>query len=142
GPSRILPYRVVVERKQGSTWYPVDESDGELALVRRELARGWHVAGVEEVYAGQPSPTEDVVLWVGGDGSTRRYVATDTNGPVIVYRAPSLAAPDALVWNTSNTTYQRHLASGVVVYFDDQGRQVRTVNRLGQSTYFSYVSTS
>jgi len=138
GSTRVFPYQVVVEKLPAGPFLGEFEPvDGELVLVRREMAAGWHVAGVEELYPGQ---LESGVLWVGGDGSTRMYsYRLDQNGDRI-FTAPTIDRPDTLRQNIASGLYSKRLPGGVRVEFDATGLHRRTVNRLGHETAFDYVS--
>jgi len=50
--------------------------------------------------------------------------------------APSFDRPDTLKWD--GTSYVRYVTHGVRVRFDGTGNHVATVNRLGDSTVFTY----
>jgi RHS repeat-associated protein len=90
------------------------------------------MAGVEQLVmdvGGGP------VLWVGGDGSTRRYTAARGDS---VWGAPSLDRPDTL--KRVGLRWVRLLPGRGRVEFDALGRHVRTVNRLGHAAEFQYDS--
>jgi YD repeat-containing protein len=112
-----------------------DTVRGQLAVVNRRASRfgaGWWMAGVEELVmdvGGGP------VLWVGGDGSTRRYTAARGDS---VWGAPSLDRPDTL--KRVGLRWVRLLPGRGRVEFDALGRHVRTVNRLGHAAEFQYDS--
>jgi len=88
---------------------------------------GWWLAGVERLYT-------DSMLWVGGDGSTRRYTAAGTN----VWGAPNVDRPDTLKKNPTLNQYTRYLQHGVRVVFDAQGRHIFTIGRLSDTTRFTW----
>jgi len=88
---------------------------------------GWWLAGVERLYT-------DSMLWVGGDGSTRRYTAAGTN----VWGAPNVDRPDTLKKNPTLNQYTRYLPHGVRVVFDAQGRHIFTIGRLSDTTRFTW----
>jgi YD repeat-containing protein len=75
------------------------------------------------------------VLWVGGDGSTRRYTKA---GGGDVWGAPSLDRPDSIKKTAAG--WERILGGGVKVEFDASGRHVATTNRLEHRTHFRYDS--
>jgi YD repeat-containing protein len=128
------PYRYTLEVRAhyGETTL-ADTARGELVVVnRRESAfgAGWWLAGLERLVM---DPFGKPVLWVGGDGSTRRY--TNAGGGD-VWGAPSLDRPDSI--KKTATGWERILGGGVKVVFDAAGRHVATMNRLGQQTKFLY----
>jgi RHS repeat-associated protein len=127
---------------------PVDNS--ELAFVDRTgspFGAGWWLAGLERLYTGQPDTS---VLWVAGDGSTRKYVnqhtttttatGTETDRDT-VYLSPALDRPDTLL-HRGDGTYHRQAGNGLFVEFDGMGLHRRTVNRLGYATVFTYDGSS
>ncbi len=111
---------------------------GTLILVNRlsyPFGRGWSLAGVEELKFNQPVGTSTGdILWVGGDGSAKRY--TKLNATTWV--APPGSFRDTLVYSTTAQTYTRTLRHGVQVVFNSSGRHLRTVNRTQQSTAFTW----
>ena len=107
---------------------------GNIAVVDRRqsaLGAGWWLAGLERLYTGP-------MLWVGGDGSTRQYTAAGTNK----WGAPSLDRPDTLVFDPATGRYSRILPHGLRVQFDGQGRHIATINRLSDTTTFTYAGSS
>jgi YD repeat-containing protein len=128
------PYRYTLEVRAhyGETTL-ADTARGELVVVnRRESAfgAGWWLAGLERLVM---DPFGKPVLWVGGDGSTRRY--TNAGGGD-VWGAPSLDRPDSI--KREGEKWVRILSGGVKVEFDSTGRHVATVNRLTHRTEFRY----
>jgi RHS repeat-associated protein len=89
---------------------------------------GWWLAGLEQLTV--LSSTE--LLWVGGDGSVRRYVKDGS-----VYRAPKFSALDSIV--VDGTDYVRRTAEHALVRFNSTGRHLKTTNSLGHETVFSYT---
>ena len=140
----IVRYRVAVNlvsggiRRQAAA--PVD---GELAVVSREdspFNAGWWLAGLERLHP--VAFDNNAMLWVGGDGSTRKYVNRHTLiGADTVYTAESLFGGDTLL-HRSDGRYQRQLGNRAYVEFDRWGYHVGSVNRLGYRTAFRYDSTS
>jgi RHS repeat-associated protein len=128
------PYRYTLEVRAhyGETML-ADTARGELVVVNRResvFGAGWWLAGLERLVM---DPFGKPVLWVGGDGSTRRY--TNAGGGN-VWGAPSLDRPDSIKKTT--TGWERILGGGVKVEFDATGRHVATVNRLTHRTEFRY----
>lgn len=119
-----------------SNWYASTKNTqtmtGQVIVVNRATSRfgvGWWIAGLERLKV-------DSMLWVGGDGSARKYSLVATN----VWAAPAIDRPDTLKWNGSR--YVRYLPHGLTTLFDASGRHVATVNRLGDSTRFTYDASS
>jgi RHS repeat-associated protein len=127
---------------------PVDNS--ELAYVDRtssSFGGGWWLAGLEHLYPGQYDAS---VLWVAGDGSTRKYVNQHTTTTTLtglatdkdtVYLSTALDRPDTLL-HRGDSTYRRQAGNGLFVEFDGLGLHRRTVNRLGYATVFTYDGSS
>lgn len=125
----IYPYTLEVTHWYGTTPRSTIVS-GELVVVNRAgspYGAGWWVGGLESL-----NPATKV--WVGGDGSLRRYVATGVANRWVA--TPALDRPDTLKYD--GTHYIRTLPGGVQVLFDAMGRHVETVNRLGHRTRFTY----
>jgi RHS repeat-associated protein len=142
----ILRYSVSVSLVYAGTSRlaaPVDNS--ELAFVDRTssaFGAGWWLAGLEQLFPGQ---YDGSVLWVGGDGSTRKYVKqlrspSDTASDS-VYLAAAFDRPDTLL-HRSDGKYRRQAGNGLYVEFDGLGLHKRTVNRLGYETDFNYDGNS
>ncbi|HEU0016059.1 MAG TPA: RHS repeat-associated core domain-containing protein [Longimicrobium sp.] len=109
---------------------------GEVTIVNRSqssFGAGWWLAGMEQlVYL-----TDGSFLWVGGDGSTKRYWWTD-NG---IWRQWGVARPDSL-WasgSSEGSYFWRRLPGGGKVWFNPQHRHWRTENTLQHYTYFRYT---
>ena len=104
---------------------------GDLVIVNRKqsaFGAGWWLAGLDQLVfdpMGNPS------VWIGGDGSARRYLAAGAS-----WVAPSIDRPDTLKRDGSG--YVRLLSGGVKVRFDSVGRHIATRNRMGFETTFSY----
>ena len=131
------PYRYTLEVRAhyGETML-ADTARGELVVVNRRqsaFGAGWWLAGLERLVM---DPFGKPVLWVGGDGSTRRYTNAGGGG---VWGAPSLDRPDSIK-PTASGGWERILGGGVKVEFDSTGRHVATVNRLAHRTEFRYDS--
>ncbi|HZH03465.1 MAG TPA: hypothetical protein VEY30_06750, partial [Myxococcaceae bacterium] len=128
------PYRYTLEVKAcyGATCTSTS-AGGQLVVVNRRdspFGAGWWLAGLERLVM---DPFGKPVLWVGGDGSTRRYTAARGDS---VWGAPSLTRPDTL--ERSGAGWVRLLHGGARVEFDSQGRHTATVGRLGHATEFRY----
>src|SRR4029077_3348346 len=85
----------------------------QVAVVSRKLSpfgAGWWLAGIERLYT-------DSMLWVGGDGSKRKYASAGTN----VWAAPNVDRPDTLKKDPVLNQYTRYSAHGTRVVFDAQG---------------------
>lgn len=106
---------------------------GTLPVVNRGngiFGRGWWIAGFEQLVI-----RPDTLYWVGGDGSLRTFLKVRTD----VWAAAGMDRPDTIRKGPSYG-YVRELPAGAHVRFDDAGRHVETVNRLGQKTEFFYTA--
>lgn len=148
GNSFIQQYCVdVVRVRSGGTTAVAPTQYGEFAVVQRYdtgFGAGWWLAGLEELSFTQPdsiSGANNSILWIGGDGSTRRFRCPITGCAGGKYFASELIdRQDSLT--LSGGEYTRDAANGVQVVFDDTGRHIRTVNREGITTSFAYSGAS
>ena len=130
----LYPYTLQVENVYGFTRRTAGTLMGELAVVNRAnsyFGAGWWLSGYERlVQSGS-----DIMLWVGGDGSTRKYTRVPSTSAWV---APSVTRPDTI--KQIGTEYVRYLRQGVTVTFDGFGRHVRTTDRLQHTTRFVHAS--
>jgi RHS repeat-associated protein len=130
-PTGIYRYTLAVAAYYGETAVTTTVA-GDLAVVNRRssyFGAGWWLAGFDQVLLdsqGVPG------IWVGGDGSLRRYKPAGANA----WAAAALDRPDTLKRDGSG--FVRLLPNGVKVRFDSLGRHIATRNRLGYETTFSY----
>ena len=130
------------------SWYagaaqPAVNTTGQYVVVNRKdspFGAGWWLTGLEQLNVGS-------LVWVGGDGSVRQYIARTTQAmtncvtgqasPALnVYVGPKVDRPDTVKFDGG--CYTRFLPGGAKVRLDAQGRQIATVNRLGDTTSFHY----
>ncbi len=122
-------------------WYATgpesDTASGTFTNVQRRnsaYGTGWWIAGVELLHLGD----HDNILWEDGDGSTRSYTRTGSTSSV--WGAANVDRPDTL--RMIGDRYVRELPHGTRVLFDTTtGCHRETVNRLGDTTYFTYLGT-
>ena len=141
GRGGILTYEVEVQiRPAGSSWTLASPPvRGQVAVANRKLSglgNGWAMLGIEQLVTS--SGLAGALLWIDGDGSTRKYTQARVSGVTTVYGAASLDRPDSLYYRSDSNEYRRALPHGANVYFDNLGRHVRTVNRFGRATTFTY----
>jgi RHS repeat-associated protein len=138
----IYTFDVEVQLKTAGAWTTQGSAQrGKVAWVNRDgspFGNGWWLLGLEELYTQQ----DGSILWVGGDGSTRRYTAAVTRGDTTAYGTPSLMRPDSLYRSNSTGWWRRALPNRVNVYFDELGRHRQTVNTYGRTTQFAYDATA
>jgi YD repeat-containing protein len=128
----IYPYTFTVTMTVGGSPQTLTASD-TLVVVNRKASpfgAGWWVAGYEQLV---PLPGRSL-LWVGGDGSTRRYAPDSTNPGV--FRTLGLDRPDSLT--LPGSTYVRMLRHRAQVQFDLSGRHVATIDPLNSTTTFQH----
>lgn len=147
GDSYIRQYCVdVVRVRAGGPQALAPVQFGEFAVVQRyntAFGAGWWLAGLEELYLSQPDSiggANAAILWIGGDGSTRRYRCRATGCNGVYASADLIDRPDSLV--LSGGEYTRYLPHGVKVVFDYTGRHVRTISQHGAITTFAYSGTA
>lgn len=109
-----------------------------LPIINRSTSRfgaGWWLAGLEQLVGANPS--EQVIVWVGGDGSARQFLQTD---PLVdtAWVTSAYARIDSLWYRADSSLWVRRGAEGVLVTFDAAGRHIRTTNRLGRTTTFAH----
>jgi RHS repeat-associated protein len=139
GSTGITKYEVEIKFLLHGDLVAAGDVQGEVAYLDRRgsaIGSGWGLLGLQSLTLGQSGGS---IMWAGGDGSTRKYVPTAV-GSTASYTAVSITRPDTLYFD--GTEYRRVLQHGVNVYFDAYGRHVRTTDRLGRITTFTYVSTS
>lgn len=130
----LYPYTLEVRRYTGGSPAIIATISDTLAVVNRDssaFGAGWWLAGLEQLFF----PPAGGILWVGGDGSVRRYRSVGSNA----YVAPPLDHPDTLLYRPGDATYVRILPGGDSVVFAANGLHARTVNRLGYRTEFLYM---
>jgi len=124
----IYPYVLEVDAWYGATPRNSSPANGQLVVVNRSTSHfgaGWWLAGLEHLNV-------TTKVWVGGDGSVHRYTSAGSN----VWKGPALERPDTLRWDGTN--YVRYLPHGLRVKYDTAGKHIATVNRVGDSTAFTY----
>ncbi len=118
----------------GSGYTAIRTDTGSVAIVNRVASRfgaGWWLAGFEQLQF----QADNSILWIGGDGSVRRYVNLGAWNGKTWYVARAVGAPDTLSFN--GTTYTRSLRGGAKVVFNTTGFHIQTVSRLGYVTVFA-----
>ncbi len=113
---------------------------GELAIVNRATSafgRGWWLAGYERIQSVPHQGQTDDMYWVGGDGSTRKYVFTrEESNQWWTYHARSLAGTDSLIY-TRDGSWRRMLERGAYVRYNASGYHIETVSSEGIVTKFT-----
>jgi YD repeat-containing protein len=113
-------------------WFAACPGEGEVIVVNRSqsaFGAGWWLAGLERL-------SLDSMLWVGGDGNARVYRPA---GIANVWAALVVNRPDTL--KQVGSEYVRLLPGNAEVWFDAQGRHVRTVSRLKHDTTWFYYGS-
>jgi RHS repeat-associated protein len=88
-----------------------------------------------------PGQYDGSVLWIDGDGSTRKYVDTHRTRPAdgaAVFLTRDLDRLDSLLYYPASGTYVRILPHRAFTQFNGAGQHVSTVDRLGRVTSFQY----
>ncbi len=130
----LYPYTIEVAAFVGGTKGATTTVSDTLVLVNRSgssMGPGWWLSGLEQLF-----PQGDgSLLWVGGDGSARRYANAGTN----VWVAAALTFPDTI--KLASGEYTRFAKHAVKVRFNSVGNHITTMRRLGDSTRFTYADT-
>lgn len=128
-------YKVEVRNYYGTTPTVPAVTDGKMFIINRSASpygAGWWLAGHEQLL--NLGSTEKV--WIGGDGSARFFL---NFGGATSY-APIYDRSDSLVLNAG--TYTRWTPEGRRVEFNSAGQHVRTINRFGRETNFTYSGST
>ena len=147
----IHDYRLIAVAKYRdaagvSTRGPETKRSGSFVVVDRRhsfYGAGWWPAGLERLFTLANSSD---FLWVGGDGSVRRYKKTSSTPSIWV--APAVERPDTIrkvtitIAGHRATRYLRYLPGNVrVAYSTASGRQIATLNRMDHATLFDYCDS-
>ncbi len=107
----------------------------KLIIVNRSTSRfgaGWWIAGLERLQV--LSSTE--LLWIGGDGSARRYVKTGS-----IWKVPTPhSVADSII--AAGTGYARLTAEHARIFFNSAGRHDSTRNAMRHVTRFEYAGAT
>ncbi|HEX2781207.1 MAG TPA: hypothetical protein VHM30_17030, partial [Gemmatimonadaceae bacterium] len=133
-PTGIHTFTVSVLRYSAGASSTIATLAPQVPIVNRGASaygRGWWVSGVESL-----DPASKV--WVGGDGSVRRYLATSNPD---VWLADAVDRPDTL--RRVGSYFVRSLPDRLQIRFDAvTGEHVETENRFGRVTRFYYGTAS
>lgn len=131
----MYPYTLEVRAHwNGGASETLRSRSGQMVIVNRgesPFGAGWWLAGVEQIH--HVSGTQK--LWVGGDGSFRLYRGSSAAGP---WGAEGFDRPDTLYLDGGE--YRRTLPGGAQVRFGSDGKHLRTVSTLGDTTHFRWQS--
>jgi RHS repeat-associated protein len=137
-PTGLYTYTLQVTAEWlNGTQQPLTTRTGRLAVVNRSgspFGAGWWLSGLEELVN---VPGDTAKLWIGGDGSTRVYRG-NPGGPWV---ADAYDRPDTLYNGISGEigpVTVRTLPGRSEVWFDADGRHLRTINRMHQYTAFRW----
>ena len=132
----IYEYTLSLQPTNGQSSQPISRID-TLVIVDRSsspFGAGWWLDGLEQLITVDASRK----LWIGGDGSTRLFLHQGASSYWVVQ--PTVDRPDTLEQATDGH-WRRHLPGGAYVEFDASGAHIKTVNRAGHVTSFSYNAT-
>ena len=131
----FYPFKLELQRLVTGAGYTTIRTDtGSIVVINRfasPFGAGWWLAGFEQLRFLSDSS----LLWIGGNGSVRRYVAAGAWNGKSWYVTRELSRPDTLSFD--GTTYTRYLTGGARVLFNTSGFQTEAVNRLGYATVFT-----
>ena len=132
----VYAYTLQVTNVYGTAQHAASAISGEIAVVNRSgssFGAGWWLAGLEQL---QYRASDGSFLWIGGDGSTRRYLWAAPG----VWRSSGVGRPETLraSGSSAGSYYYRELPGGAQVWFDPSLRHAWTVSALGRYTWFRY----
>lgn len=131
----LYPFQLELDRYVSGTGYTAIRTDtGTITIINRiasPFGAGWWLAGFEQLQF----PADGSIMWIGADGSARRYVSAGSWNGKTWYVARPLEGPDTLSFD--GTTYTRFLKGGTRVLFNTTGFHTQTVSRLGYATIFT-----
>ena len=132
-PTGAHPYRMTIRSNYASGPQETVLS-GKLLIVNRRASpfgEGWGLAGVEQILI----QSDNSMLWWGGDGSSKLYQWVGSS----TWVAPTGSYRDTLRYSPPPVNeYYRVLRHGITVTYNAAGRHVRTTNRTGQVTTFTW----
>jgi len=134
----LYSYTLQISRYNSGAPTVIATRSDSLPIINRSGSRfgaGWWLAGLEQLVF-LPGAQGGGIMWVGGDGSVRRYLSLGNNA----YVAAAVDRADTLVYVPSASEYVRVLPEGDSVVFDAAGQHKRTVNRQGHRTRFTWAS--
>jgi RHS repeat-associated protein len=133
------PYTLDFAKFTNGAWSGTSflQTSGVLPIVNRSgspFGPGWWIAGYEQLvlYAGMP---DGQVMWIGGNGSVKRYDRVGLRGTDSAYIGPLVDGPDTLI-HTSTGGWVRFIHGGGRVVFETTGKHIRTESRIGDTTTF------
>jgi hypothetical protein len=132
-PTGVYDYLLEVRAVYADRVVTSVPTNAQIAIVNRSgsaFGAGWWLAGLEQLDVA-------TMVWVGGDGSVRKYLPTGTAN---TWSAAAVDRPDTLKFDAARQRYLRLLPDSARVEFDVAGRHVATVNRLHHETTFLYVN--
>jgi len=138
-PTGVYRYTLQVTAEWlGGTQQSLKVRTGRMIIVNRSASpfgAGWWLSGVEQLVT---LPGDSIKVWVDGAGSARLYRGS-SGGP---WRADDYDRPDSLYVALSGelgpVTVRTLRGRTAEVWFDAQGRHVRTVNLLQQYTAYRW----
>ena len=128
-----VDYTLEVTTSNGNQ--PTYTATGRLYIVNRATSRygaGWWLAGLEQLKVVHA----DTLVWIGGDGSARRYLKTGS-----VWMPSNFATRDSII-AVAGGRYARLTAEHARVYFNSAGRHDSTVNSVRHVTRFEYAAST
>jgi YD repeat-containing protein len=131
-------YSLTIQKNVGGNLTTIQTDTGHVIIVNRSAAKlgsGWWLAGVDRLI----NQGDNTKLFIGGDGSTRIYYPV--TGRSDMWSAPQIDHRDYIKQQTiGGASYLvLYLPHGARVLFDAAlGLHRKTVNRLGDTTFFAW----
>ncbi|HEX6373279.1 MAG TPA: RHS repeat-associated core domain-containing protein [Longimicrobium sp.] len=130
----VYHLQVLARWYDGQASSPVTSSSVDVVNRRGSpFGAGWWLAGLESLCQCALGGVR--MLWTGGDGSTRRYEPAGAG----VWVSQNPEAPPDTVRQVSGV-YVRRVRGGGEIHFDAFGRHIRTVDRQGRVTTFTWAN--
>ena len=131
----LYSYRLDIYKDLGSGPVLVRADTGHLVVVNRSASPfnpGWWLAGLERLIP----QADGSLLYIGGDGSSRLYAAVP--GRTDMWSAPQVDRRDWI--KLISGQYSQFLRGGVRVQYSSTGQHLFTINRLNDTTSFTWTS--
>jgi len=123
---------------------PKDSAAGQFINVTRAnspYGEGWWLVGLEQLFFYGTGTRSDTIAWIGGDGSTQLYIATDSTN--MVWKPQTyVSGRDSIVWVSQHNMFERQGPHGWRVGFTTDGQMWYRINYAGDSTRFYHPAST
>jgi RHS repeat-associated protein len=123
---------------------PKDSAAGQFINVTRAnspYGEGWWLVGLEQLFFYGTGTRSDTIAWIGGDGSTQLYIATDSTN--MVWKPQTyVSGRDSIVWVSQHNMFERQGPHGWRVGFTTDGQMWYRINYAGDTTRFYHPAST